>query len=136
TTVQIPLEALALLDGIGELVEAVRQLHAIEIELEPLGHARHAGADARERRAIGGIVVHEAGARATELRSDDLANDEIEQRVALTLGGQRDACALQAANAVRARRGEGVDRGVALERGAKGDALHRVDARGAEERTQ
>ena len=69
-------------------MEPVRQLHAIEIDLETLGHRRRRCADARERRAIGRIVVHEAGSRATEFQSDDLADDEIEQSVALTLCGK------------------------------------------------
>ena len=36
----IALEARALLDGVGELAEAVAQLDARDIELEALGHAR------------------------------------------------------------------------------------------------
>jgi hypothetical protein len=44
----VPLEARALLAPVGELAEAVAQLHAAGIELEALGEARVVGARSRE----------------------------------------------------------------------------------------
>ena len=121
---EIPQEPPALFARIGQLVKAVGELDAVEIELEARRHPRQSRLQARERGLRGGIVADEAGPLAPELRADGESHQQIELGVAVEIVPRRRCprrcgCAVELAIV----RGVRIDAGVPPHRFGVGEPL-------------
>src|SRR5208283_5612160 len=70
---------------------SIRDLYAIQIQLEARRNRRQSRLEACERGLRSGIVADEAGALAPELRSGRQGHQQIEPRVALQTSRALDA---------------------------------------------
>ena len=116
------LEAPALLDGVRELVKAIAELDAVEVELKARRHRRLPGLQARERGLRGGVIADETRAVAPELRCDREPHQQIELGVAVEIGLAGDAQSLRRAVELAIVRAVRIDSRVLPHRVSVGEA--------------
>ena len=127
------LEAAALLDRVGQLAEAVGELDAAGIELEPLGHARVAGLGPGQRRLGDRVLAQDGRPAVAEPRLDPLDQHAAEHVRPAVVGGDPDAGrAWRLRPAPRGRCARRVDRGQQVDAGeARGTPRPRVSRSGS-----
>ena len=67
--------------GVGQLVVSVAEFDPAEVQLEPFSDSGITGANLRQRRLRGGIVVQETGGVPCEPRLDSLSQQQVEPTV-------------------------------------------------------
>jgi hypothetical protein len=92
-------EAPSLLGGVGELVVAVGQFDAFDVDLETFGELRVSGTDAGQSRLVGGPVVDEAGPAVTQMRLERVAEQQIQPSVAIIPDARRGSIPAWRSNA-------------------------------------
>ena len=75
--------SLAQHDRVKQLVIAIGQLDALEIELEAFGDCRRARANSCQRRLTGGVVVQDRGLRLTQVRCNLRGEVIVEDQIAV-----------------------------------------------------